>query len=198
MKKKNRFAYTIASIAFIALYSGCRSAPSSAPLESYYRALSDTAPENMRLIEAGTEAEQAAIQHFIDVFSQFDAENLAGGISGLYAEEVYFQDTLVELHTGAEVEEYFLSTLDAVAECTFDIVDVAVSNGNYYFRWEMTLLLERYKDEPADVSIGMTHIRFNEEGRIVFHQDYWDSANLYKKLPVIGGMIRWINSRLEN
>jgi limonene-1,2-epoxide hydrolase len=198
MKKITLLACSIASIALIALFSGCRSAPSSDPLASYYRALNATAPENMALIAAGTDAEKAAIQQFIDVFSQFDADNLTGGISGLYAEEVYFQDTLVELHTGAEVEAYFLGTLDAVAECTFDIVDVAVSDGNYYFRWEMTLLLERYKDEPADVSIGMTHIRFNEDGRIVFHQDYWDSANLYKKLPVIGGMIRWINSRLES
>ncbi len=46
-------------------------------------------------------------------------------------------------------------------------------------------------------TIGMTHVRFNPEGQVILHQDYWDSAaGLFEYVPVVGGGIRLIKSRL--
>jgi hypothetical protein len=39
----------------------------------------------------------------------------------------------------------------------------------------------------------MTHLKFNREGRIVLHQDYWDStAGFFEYVPILGPVIRWI------
>jgi steroid delta-isomerase len=36
----------------------------------------------------------------------------------------------------------------------------------------------------------------NDDGRIAQHRDYWDAAEeLYEKLPVIGGLMRWMRRR---
>jgi hypothetical protein len=36
----------------------------------------------------------------------------------------------------------------------------------------------------------------DEAGRITLHRDYWDAAEeLYEKLPLIGGLMRWLKRR---
>ena len=43
----------------------------------------------------------------------------------------------------------------------------------------------------------MSHIRFDREGKVVLHQDYWGSATgSYQHLPVVGRLINWVKSRL--
>jgi hypothetical protein len=37
---------------------------------------------------------------------------------------------------------------------------------------------------------------FNQDGKVVIHRDYWDAAEeLYEKLPVVGGLMRWLKRR---
>jgi hypothetical protein len=37
---------------------------------------------------------------------------------------------------------------------------------------------------------------FNEELLIKEHRDYWDAAEeLYEKIPVLGGLMRWLKKR---
>jgi len=46
--------------------------------------------------------------------------------------------------------------------------------------------------------VGSTHLKFNDEGLVVLHRDYWDAAEeLFQKLPVIGGLIRWLRRLFE-
>lgn len=72
---------------------------------------------------------------------------------------------------------------------TFDVQDVAVHEGNYYLRWITRFSLKRKKDEVIHFP-GMSHVRFNKEGRIIFHQDFWDAGVIYERLPIIGFFIR--------
>ncbi len=177
--------------------AGCATAEEGDGMQTYFEALEATAPGKAELIEEGSEIEARAIAQFKELFELFEADRLRGGITALYAENAYFRDTFTELNNAQDIEEYFVRSAKAVDECRFDIQDVAISNGEYYFRWIMSLRLERYKDQPADKSVGMTHIRFNKDGKIIFHQDYWDAANLYEKFPVMGGIIRWAKRRIE-
>jgi hypothetical protein len=44
----------------------------------------------------------------------------------------------------------------------------------------------------------MSHVRFNKEGQVIMHQDYWDSGlNIYGQIPIVGGLIETIRRRLE-
>ena len=187
----------VSALGLLVMVTGCRSPqPVGGTMETYLAAMHRTAPENMALAEPGSEVEARAIEQFLDLFTRFDEDALRGGITALYAEEVFFNDTLVELNTAAEVEAYFLHTLEHVVECRFDLVDVASNKGEHYFRWVMTFRMERYRNDPPNVSLGMTHVRFNADGQVVFHQDYWDSANLYGQFPVIGPLMRWFHRRV--
>ena len=95
----------------------------------------------------------------------------------------------------AAVEAYFLKTMDHVDSFQTQVDDVARSGGNFYVRWTMDVRFKGAK-EPVR-TIGVTLLRFDRDGRAVLHQDFWDpAAGFYEHLPVLGGVMRWIKSKI--
>ena len=46
---------------------------------------------------------------------------------------------------------------------------------------------------------GASHLVLNEQGLVTLHRDYWDAAEeLYEKLPVGGGLMRWLKRRANS
>ena len=46
--------------------------------------------------------------------------------------------------------------------------------------------------------MGGTHLVLNSSGHITSHRHYWDAAGeLYEKLPVIGGLMRWLKRKIQ-
>ena len=53
----------------------------------------------------------------------------------------------------------------------------------------------RFKD-PFNEVRGVSHLVLAPDGRIAEHRDYWDAAEeLYEKLPLLGGLMRWLKRR---
>jgi len=47
-------------------------------------------------------------------------------------------------------------------------------------------------------SVGMSQVRFDAQGKVAFHQDFWDSGkNIYGKIPIVGGLIHTIRNRMK-
>jgi limonene-1,2-epoxide hydrolase len=185
-----------ACIALLFLTGGATDGKKEAfEMTDYYKALEESEPENMELLEHGSASEHETIRNFINFYSIFSEERIKSSVQDLYADDAYFRDGFREVRGVENIEAYFLSTTEAFHECIFDIQDVANSNGNYYFRWIMKLTLKRDKDNPLEAT-GMSHIRFNAKGKVVFHQDYWETSLLYERLPVIGWMIRWVKKQI--
>jgi hypothetical protein len=45
---------------------------------------------------------------------------------------------------------------------------------------------------------GVTRLRFDAGGLVTEHRDYWDAAGeLWVKLPLIGGPVRWLRRRFR-
>jgi steroid delta-isomerase len=43
---------------------------------------------------------------------------------------------------------------------------------------------------------GSSRLTFDASGKITHHQDFWDSADLYEKVPVLGALFRWLRRRV--
>lgn len=164
-------------------------------MKNYYEALKKTDPQQIALMKAASDEEKKAVHQFKEFYRVFSAEKIRGDVRALYREDAYFRDGFREVRGIDAIEKYFVSSTEAFLECTFDIQDVAVHEGNYYFRWVMTLVLKRSKDERIQI-VGMSHIRFDERGKIIFHQDYWDTGIIYEEAPVLGRLITWIRKRI--
>jgi len=160
----------------------------------YYEALSQTDPQSMETLQPGSDIEAEAIDSFKSFYAVFSEEVIRQELRHVYAENAYFRDGMKEVMGIDALEEYFLASAETVHECIFDIQDIAAHEGNYYFRWVMHLRTKRWKDEPIQ-AVGMSHVRFDRKGKIVFHQDYWDTSVIYEKIPVMGSVIGWIKKR---
>ncbi len=157
----------------------------------YLKYLEATDPGQVRGLQPGTAEEEMGIHRFREFYRVFSAEVIRKGLRDLYAEESYFQDPFKEVIGIGEIEAYFLKSAEGVQTCTFDIQDLAVHDGNYYFRWVMHLTLKRYPNDPIQ-ALGMSHVRFDREGKVIFHQDYWDTGLIYERAPLMGSVIRWV------
>lgn len=188
---------TLFALLALAALAGCSTASPRAadPLASYRRALGASRPERVGRLERGSAKEKEAVAAFIDFYADFSQARVKSRVADVYARDAFFRDPFREVAGIGAVEEYFLSSTSGIDQCSFEIQDWAEHEGEYYFRWVMNLRLKR---DPADLihGVGMTHLRFDPEGRVIFQQDYWDAAStVYERLPVLGAILRWIRSR---
>jgi hypothetical protein len=164
-------------------------------METYYQALHDTELHENETLQPGSEKERAAIELFVSLYTTYTEDNVRRYVHDLYAHNAYYRDSFTELQGVENIETYLIQGTYIMHKLTFELQDVAVHDGNYYFRWITRFSLKRKKEEVTHF-LGISHVRFNKDGRIVFHQDFWDAGVIYEKLPVIGFFIRWMKKRM--
>ena len=162
----------------------------------YLKTLSPLAAQGA-VLEPDSDRERQAIERFQGLLSDFKAPDFRSRIREVYAEDVFFNDTLKTVRGVEEVEEYLVASADAIEKGTVEFLDLVAKDGNYYFRWVMTIRFKRFARGEDKRSIGMTHVRFDREGKVLLHQDFWDSsAGLFEHVPALGWMLRRAKKRL--
>jgi hypothetical protein len=175
-------------VPIVALASCAGGKPMS--LENYTKELAATDPAKSALAKPGSAEEKAGIENFKAYYKVFAEEIIRRDTKTLYAKEAFFKDGYKEVKGVDAIETYFIATTKAIVSCTFDITEVIIHEGNYYFRWVMKLTIKRDKDNPIE-QVGMSHVRFASDGKVIFHTDYWDTSVVFERAPVIGSIIRW-------
>lgn len=169
----------------------------TAPDPGYLAAMAETARPGNPGVPSGGAMETAAIAAVTNLFTNYTADALRMNIRKVYADEVYFRDAFKQFDRAEEIEEYMLKGLEPVRSCTFAFEKVVAEGGDYYFPWTMVV---SFKSDPEGVvnrTMGMSRMRFNAEGRVVLHQDYWDPTDLvWSRIPVASPLIRWVKGRL--
>ncbi|MEI8292638.1 MAG: nuclear transport factor 2 family protein [bacterium] len=140
-------------------------------------------------------AEQEAIARFESFFADVTRESIRSQIDAFYAPDVYFNDTLKTVRGRTALEGYLLRMPQHADFVRTKVLDHSHSGPNYYVRWIMAVRFKGAK-EPVR-TMGVTLLRFDKQGRVVLHQDFWDStAGFTEHLPVLGSVLRWIKSKI--
>ena len=140
--------------------------------------------------------EELALKRFSDFYLDYSAEAIEEGVRGLYADEAWFGDPFHIVEGIDEIEHYFLVMAEPVESCTFTVDSIQRSGIDYYARWTMELESKAAKGERIR-TIGISHVRFNEGGKVVFQQDYWDSSAMLDRLPIVGYWTRLVKDRID-
>ena len=89
-------------------------------------------------------------------------------------------------HTLAIIEHMFVQ-VDAPR---FVVLESLGQGTQAFLTWEFRFRMKRLVSGEQCIR-GATHVRFDAQGRVVLHRDYWDAAEeLYEKLPLLGGFMR--------
>lgn len=148
--------------------------------------------------ERESAAEAEALARFGRFFSDFSPDKVERLVDLTYADDIWFNDTLKTIEGRETLRNYLRHSAEAVESCRVRILDtVSNDSGDYYVRWAMTIRFKRFRRGVDTHSIGMSHLRFNRDGLVHLHQDYWDAASaLFEHVPLLGTGIRAIKRRV--
>lgn len=146
----------------------------------------------------GSSAEREALARFRTFFATFAPDKVERLLEATYAADVWFDDTLKTIEGRDALGAYLHESASAVEACRVEIDDgVANGRGDYYLRWRMMIRFKRLARGRDTWSIGMSHLRFDADGRVRLQQDYWNAAaGLYQYVPLLGAGIRAVQRRL--
>lgn len=151
-------------------------------------------------LKAGSPGEKAALQRFSAFLQGIgDVKFVRDNTLDVYASDAYLDDTLAVHHGAAEIESYFVKTSETMTDYQVTVDDVGKSGNDYYVRWTMKFAAPALSGGKPVHSVGVSQIRFNREGKVAFHQDFWDSGkNFYAHLPLVGGAVGYVGKRLKS
>lgn len=147
---------------------------------------------------AGSAAEAEALARFARFFSSFAPDRVDKLVPETYADDVYFNDTLKAIEGRAALSHYLRESAGAVEACRVEIQETTrTANDEHLVRWSMMIRFRKLRRGVDTWTVGMSHLRFDAGGRVVYQQDYWNAAEgIYQHVPVLGTMIRAIQRRL--
>jgi steroid delta-isomerase len=134
-------------------------------------------------------------QHVADlqrVVTFFETLTLASveTIDRVYAQDTYFKDPFNEVRGLPAVTPLFRHMFKQVENLRFVVTTHIVQGNDAFITWDFFFYMKRFSKDEQCIR-GATHLRFNDNGLVNFHRDYWDAAEeLYEKLPVLGGLMR--------
>lgn len=190
------------SVALVVGITGCSSQTLTEPGASYprlYQQLSETY-DNPAAKDPASDVQndlRLKFQSFIEAHADLKSPDMADHIKEAYADDLYFNDTLKTLDSRDTLIAYLVETADRVDYNRVQIHEIIPSEDNYYVRWSMQTGFTVFSKPIETESIGMSHIRLNDEGKIYFHQDFWDNTEgFFQHLPVVGYLIGKTKQRL--
>lgn len=138
-----------------------------------------------------------AASGFINVFNQVQQADIVNIIEQTYAESLYFNDTFRTITDRKALIQYMQQTGQQVDRLDVQIEDIAYSQQDIYVRWTMRMQFTVLGRKVDSQSIGISQLRFDEQGKIILHQDFWDGVDgFYQYLPIIGYSLRKIRNQL--
>lgn len=147
----------------------------------------------------GTSEEAEAIKRFTEFLKNVGNKTyIEENTAKAYAKGAFLDDTIVTHHGPGEIRDYFVATAETMTSFEVNILDQARSGPDHYIRWEMIFAAPKLSGGEPIHSVGVSQVRFDSEGKVAFHQDFWDSGkNIYGQIPVVGGLIGIIRSRMQ-
>ena len=138
-------------------------------------------------------------QHIKQVIDQFEnlSPNTLDTLVALYSEDAFFKDPFNEVTGHTKIKHIFTHMFTQVNNPRFVIKSTLENGSQACLIWEFIFQM---KQSPSidQVIRGCTWMTFNEQSLIVEHRDYWDAAEeLYEKIPVVGGLMRWLKKRVR-
>jgi ketosteroid isomerase-like protein len=146
----------------------------------------------------GSEQERQGIERFKTFFADFSPNKVGKLLDDTYADALYFNDTIKTMRDREALRHYLKESANAVDDCQVEVQDVInTGKGDLYLRWVMKIRFKKFKKSIDTYTIGLSHVRFNAEGRVIFHQDFWDSTQgIFEHVPIVGWMIRKLKARM--
>ncbi len=137
------------------------------------------------------------VQGVVALFEHLTPQDLPR-LADFYTPDARFKDPFNEVQGTAAITAVFAHMFEALDGPRFVIRDTLVQGEQCFLSWDLMFRMKRF-DRREQCIHGASHLHLAADGRIRVHRDYWDAAEeLYEKLPVVGGLMRWLKQRARS
>jgi hypothetical protein len=139
-----------------------------------------------------------SVERIIDAFEALSPERVKL-LGDIYAGQARFKDPFNDVQGLGEIQRIFSHMYVALDSPRFVITNKVVDKSQCFLTWEFRFRFRNFQRGVEQTIQGGSHLVLNEAGQITLHRDYWDAAEeLYGKLPVVGGLMRWLKKRANS
>ncbi|WP_313313478.1 nuclear transport factor 2 family protein [Pulveribacter sp.] len=137
----------------------------------------------------------AATQRLIALYERLSPADLPM-LGQYYAVDARFKDPFNDVRGVPAITQVFAHMFETLEQARFVVTRHMVESDQAFLAWELHFRMRRWRPGLDQRIQGASLVRFNAEGRVADHRDYWDAAEeLYEKLPVLGALMRWLRAR---
>ena len=105
-----------------------------------------------------------------------------------YADDIYFRDSIQELHGMEEFKAMTERLTDRSNDLTMKVVRTSQQDNDLFIEWEMTI---KFKKNPSSILYGSSRVTLNDEGKIIEQRDYYDLwGDIFDNIPRFGKAYR--------
>lgn len=131
------------------------------------------------------------LEQLVRFFEAISPETLVR-IGEIYAADARFKDPFNDVRGLDAITRIFEHMFTQVDAPRFVVTNRVLQGEQAFLTWDFLFRMKRFSKKTQCIR-GSTHIVFDADGTVVLHRDYWDAAEeLYEKLPVLGGLMRFL------
>ena len=110
----------------------------------------------------------------------------------IYAWDAWFKDPFNDVRGLPAITRVYSHMFKQVDVPRFVITSHVMQDDHAFLTWNFLFRMKRFSSGEQCIR-GASHLRFDGDGRIASHRDYWDAAEeLYEKLPMLGSLMRML------
>ena len=134
----------------------------------------------------------AQVQRYIDAFEDLTPATLQR-LQDCFAEQAHFSDPFNDVRGKAAIRRIFEHMFASCEQPRFVVDESAGDDRLVYLHWHFSFGAESARRHVE----GVSRVRFDADGLVVDHRDYWDTASqLYETIPVVRRLFRALRNRL--
>ena len=135
---------------------------------------------------------QTSVKQYVELFENLTPDSVTQ-FESLVTPDVRFADPFNDVRGFSKMCEILNDMFERSEDPSFTVFEWFEQPGAAYVRWEFCAKLPVLGMFTTE---GVSRLSINESGLITEHLDYWDSAPLYMKLPLLGRILRSIRAKM--
>jgi SnoaL-like domain len=141
---------------------------------------------------------KTAVDNIVTFFETITPQSIAR-VAELYAPDATFKDPFNDVRGLPAIERIYSHMFDALNAPRFIVTSQLIDGPACFLIWEFKFYFKNFDKTTEQTVRGGTHLLLDAQGKITAHRDYWDPAEeVYEKLPVVGGVMRWLKRRANS
>lgn len=137
---------------------------------------------------------EQALRQYAQTFADLTPETV-DTLCSLVSEAVHFRDPFNDVRGRDALRHLLIDMFERAGRPEFKLDEISwqETSRTAWLRWQFGAQLPVIGQLDVE---GCSRVRVNAEGLIDQHLDYWDSAPIYLKLPLIGALLKRVHKRI--